>query len=118
MVKVVFRCTREYLNIIDADRRESAAISQEVVHNALEGARGVANTKRHYAKLKTSKFCLKCGALHMLMFEANLMVTLLQINFGKVRGTCHVVDQVINTRKWIRVILGDVVEGALINAQL
>ena len=53
----------------------------------------------------------------MLRFDANLMVTLLQISFGKVRGTCHVVDQLLNMRQWVLVFLGDVVDGCVINAQ-
>ena len=80
----------------------------------------------HPARTTLFPLCIEFLTAHLLEDEAEvvkvvgggLILPLLQINFGKGRGIRHVVDQLINTRQWVPVPLGDVVEGAVINAQL
>ena len=76
------KSTREDDDVVDIDFREVSAVCQEVVHYALECSRGVAEAKWHYAKLEASKLGLKSSPRDMFGFYANLMIALLEIDFG------------------------------------
>ena len=78
---------------------------------------GVTEPKWHYANLKASKFGLKGGAWYMFRLDANLMVTLMKIDFGEVRGHLTCCHQPIDSQQWVLVLKGTVIEGAVIDAQ-
>ena len=52
----------------------------------------------------------------MLRLDANLMVPLLQVHLCKELRACHIVQQLVDARERILVLLGDVVQRAVVDA--
>ena len=104
-------------DVVNVYVRKLSTFSGYVVHSSLKRAGCVAQTEGHDSKLVRAKLRLKCGTWYMLKFDADLMVTLLQIHFCEKFATTHIVEKLVNTWQGVFVLLRNFVQGPKVNAQ-
>ena len=104
-------------NVVDVYVSKAPTVSQQRIHRPLERTRGIAKSERHYYELKTSEFRLKSRTWHMLGLYTNLMVALLQVQFRKVPTARHVVEQFVDTWQGVLVLLRNLVQRPVVDAE-
>ena len=63
-------------DVINVDVGEFEAVSQEVIHRALESTWCIAQAKGHHLELVRSELCLECCTLYVVRMYADLVIAL------------------------------------------
>ena len=84
---MLFQILVEYQNIIQVYCDEfSQIVREDLVHQPLECAWCIAQTKRHNEELKMAKVCMKSYFLYGRLFHRNLVVTRCEVQLRENSG--------------------------------
>ena len=87
------------------------------MHEALEGGGGVGEAKGHDSVLKVAITGAKRSFWYVVGVDADLVVAVAQVNLGKNGGPMETVEEFVNTREWVAVFYGNIVEGTVVDAK-
>ncbi|KAG6875723.1 hypothetical protein C0993_007792 [Termitomyces sp. T159_Od127] len=106
------------VNVVQVHNDEDIIhVIEDVVHEILEGGRGVGHIKGHHEVLKEAVAGLEGGFPFMPQGYANIVVARAEVNLSIDFGTAEVVNKVTNEGEGILVVFGDFVEAQVVNAK-
>ena len=91
-------------------------ICEDVVHESLEGGGSVAEPKEHDSGFKESHGGDKSGLPLILLSDANVVISLTNVEFGEKGGFFHVIDEFRDQRERIGISDGVGVQVAVVLA--
>src|SRR6184192_212967 len=89
---------------------------QDVLDQRLEGSRGIRESEGHDFVLIMTVSCAKGCFLDVVLVNADLIVSPTKVNLGEDLCTLKSVNEVVNEGDWKSVLLGDLVEGPMVDA--
>ena len=69
---------------------------EDMVHEALEGGRGITQAKGHDQKLIVALMSSKCSLRNVYLFHMDLVVAIMNIKFSKELGATQFIQEVMN----------------------
>ena len=89
--------------IIHVDDKPSFCdhVMEEIVHEGLEGGRGISETKEHHSWFKESFMSDKSGFLLMSILDLDIVISPLDIKFGEDFCSLEFIDEVGNEWKGV-----------------
>jgi hypothetical protein len=69
-------------------------VGEDGVHKGLESGGGIAEARGHNKGLKESEGALKGSFPFIAFFNVNVVITLTDVEFGKVMGTLEFINEV------------------------
>jgi hypothetical protein len=92
--------------------------TKDVIHEALESGRSIAQSKGHEKKLIMALMSLKCSIRNVFLIHMYLVVAKMKIKFSKELGTTQFIQEVINDRNGKFVFNGEFVEGTKVKTHV
>ena len=89
---------------------------QDVLDQRLEGSWGIRESEGHDFVLIMTVSCAKSRFLDVILVNADLIVSPTKVNLGEDLCTLKSVNEVIDEGNWKSVLLGDLVEGPIVDA--
>jgi len=117
MLEVVLHGGAVNDNVVDVHFAEGSVLCQNAIHRPLECCRSITRAERHYLELKGSEFGTERRSFDIRRDYLDLVVTLLEIQFGEDSGMGHFVEKFVDSREWVLVLLGDLVQSPVVNAK-
>ena len=84
---------------------------EDMIHEVLEGGRGITQAKGHDQKLTVALISSKGSLGNVFLFHTDLVVARMKIKFSKELGTTQFIQEVINDRNGKFVFNGQFFEG-------
>ena len=98
----------------DADVQE---VLENVVHEPLKCGRGVGESERHHEPFEGSVSCSERGLSLIALRDTYQVISMMEVNLSVDTSFARGMEEVGNERQGISVLLGDPVEGAIIDAE-
>src|SRR6185369_11950171 len=92
-------------------------LMKHIIHQRHECGWCICETKTQDQKFVMAVACAKCCLGNVFVFNANLMVTGIQINLGKVLGTDKSIHEFIDAGQRVPVLYGNFVQGTIIDTK-
>jgi len=90
---LIIFCHDDHVVHVDTEPSLSDFILKNVIHHCLKGGREVHKSKEHDCRFKQSFASLEGGLVFVAFFNANIVVSLLNIKFGEKTFFCKVIDE-------------------------
>jgi hypothetical protein len=103
-------CSNKNVVHIDNDVSGSNFFSKDGVYHHLESGRGISEAKEHNQRFEKSSVGFECGFPFIAFFHSNVVVSPLDIKFGKPLFPNELTDKFLNKRKGIVVVCSEVIE--------
>ena len=108
----------EYGDVIQIDNdTDVEEITEDVVHETLEGRRGVGQPERHNQPFEGAVASAECGLPFISIGDADKMISMAKINLGIDSGTARSVQEIRNERERIAILAGDAIETSEVHAK-
>ena len=118
MVIVLFLVARENENIINIDNAyHIQQVAEDVLDEPLENAGGVREAEGHDRVFEESEVRTERSLPLVALTDAYEVERTLEVDDGEDVAALDAVENVVDERKGIRVLLGDCVEAAVVDAQ-
>jgi hypothetical protein len=84
---------------------------EDMIHEALEGGRGITEAKGHDQKIIVTLMILKGSLRYVSFLHTYLVVAKTNIKFSEVLSTTQLIQEIINERNGELVLDGELIEG-------
>ena len=71
-------------------------LTKDAVHHSIECGRRICESKRHHKKLIKTESRAKCGRVNVFRYNANLIITALEIYPTKVGRPLKLIKEILN----------------------
>jgi hypothetical protein len=106
----VFGCSNKNVIHIDDNISGSDFFLEDGVHHCLKGGRGISKAKEHNQRFKKSSIGFECDFPFIAFFYLDIVVSPLDVKFGKPLFSDELTDEFLNKRKGIVIAYGEVIE--------
>ena len=90
--QVIFSVDTQIIHV-DLEPLFSDHVGEDVVHKCLKSWWGITKTKKHDSGLKEAKGGDECGLPLIFLFDADVVVSPLDVELGKESGVLRIVNQ-------------------------
>jgi len=92
-------------------------LPEDVVHECLEGCRGIAQAERHHQELVEAVVSAECRLVDVGGPHANLVVPRPQVELGEEAGAVELVEQLVDDGDRKRILDGERVQRTVVDAK-
>ena len=111
-------CLGEDKDVIEVDNdTDVQKVLEDVVHEPLKCSRGVGESKRHQKPLKGFISCMERGLPLIALRETYQVISMTEVDLSVDTSFARGMEEVRNERQEVSVLLGNLVEGAVIDAE-
>ncbi|KAG6884603.1 hypothetical protein C0993_009662, partial [Termitomyces sp. T159_Od127] len=110
--------SRVHANSIQSDNDAEVHNDKDVIHEGLEGGKGVGHIKRHYEVHKEAIASMEGGFSFMPQGYVYIVIAGVEVNLSIDFGTAEAVNKVTDEEEGIPVLFDDFVEAQIVNAKV
>ena len=115
MLFVFFWRRAGHENVIEVDEHK-VNVSQDTIHEALEGLSSILQSKREAQELEQPERCDDCSLRYRALSHRDVVVAAHQVDNREDRLPGQTLVEIMDVRKRVSVINGDVIESPVVTA--